>query len=103
MRVALCGFSLMLAAVAGGCGVTLTPAGQQVKIVTAAPSECKQLGKVQASSAGGHGEATLDAARIELRNQAGEMGGNVVHLEDEKEEGQVTKLSGTAFQCEASP
>ena len=88
---------------AGGCGVSLTPAGQQVKVMETSPVDCERLGEVNASAAGGHGEDKSNAARIELRNQTGEMGGNVVYLEREKEEGQLWRLEGVAFRCAAAP
>jgi hypothetical protein len=83
-----------------GCRPALSPAGQQVTVVDGAPVDCKRLGAVSASAQGGHGEQVkVDAATIELRNNAAELGADVVQLESQKEEGQLIKLSGVAFQC----
>ncbi|MBW2527052.1 MAG: DUF4156 domain-containing protein [Deltaproteobacteria bacterium] len=85
---------------AAGCAAGLSPAGQKVKVVDEAPVDCKRLGAVSATAQGGHGEQVkVDAATIELRNRTGEMGGDLVHLEEQDEQGQQMKLSGVAYQC----
>lgn len=94
--------ALAFALVAAGCGTSLSAAGQRVKVVEEAPLKCERLGAVSASAQGGHGEEVkVDAATIELRNRAGEMGGNTVFVESQSEEGQLIKLSGTAYRCGA--
>jgi hypothetical protein len=91
-----------LALVALGCGTSLSAAGQGVKVADEAPPQCKRLGAVTASAQGGHGEEVkVDAATIELRNRIGEMGGDTVVVESQSEEGQLIKLSGTAYQCDS--
>ena len=104
MRVrSLAPWLVVVAAGAAGCGPALTEAGAQVQVADEPPAECKRVGKVQGSSAGGHDvDKNRELARMELRNAAGEMGGNAVVVEDEKEgRNKLIKLSGVAYQCPA--
>jgi hypothetical protein len=94
-------WTVVLTLVAAGCGAGLTEAGANVRVVTDAPQDCKRLGAVQGSAAGGHDvERNRQMAQEEIRNSAAEMGGNAVMIDNEEEgKNKLIRLSGVAYQC----
>lgn len=95
---------MMLAGVVAACGTSLSAAGRQVEVVAQAPAGCQRIGTVRASAQGGHGEQPKrDAAIIELRNRAAEMGGDRVLVQAEEEKGLLLQLSGVTYRCGSGP
>lgn len=91
---------LLLTSLALGCGPSLSAAGAKVKVVDQAPTDCKSLGLVRSKSAGGHtAEDNAKTARIEIRNQAAELGGDYVAIESEEDKGLTVQIDGRAYQC----
>lgn len=81
-------FALLISA----CGPKLTMEGAGVKVAEGI-GDCKAIQGVEATA------GSKEAAEIDLRNQAGAMGGNGVVVEETTEnEGQV-RLKGKAIKC----
>lgn len=87
--------------VGGGC-VSLTPAGDQVRIVRNANQvkDCRSLGEVESRSAWGGmlTEAGYESDSRALRNETATRGGNTVLIFSERE-GFGTHMMGEAFRC----
>lgn len=85
-----------------GCGGGQARAAGEVKLVTETPSGCDKVGSVQGSGTGGHSdEADAEAARQELREQAADLGANLVVVESEESKHRVVRLAGAAYRCPA--
>jgi len=103
----------------GGCAATsIKPSGEKVRFMQSDPKGCKYLGEVTGNqgnllTGGFTSNANMETgARNELKNKAGDMGGNVVVLLTNRagstgslsgsgggmEQTNVT-LSGTVFNC----
>jgi hypothetical protein len=80
------------------CGpIALTPAGQQVRLVTGEPpTGCEEIGQVQGNG-NGIGRSTAENSKIEIRNDAGRQDANIVRLETVSS--QHGYLTGWAFKC----
>ena len=83
-----------------GCGGGQARAASEVKLATEMPAGCEKLGSVQGSGTGGHSdEADAEGARQELREQAAELGANVVVVDKEESKHRVVRLAGSAYRC----
>jgi Domain of unknown function (DUF4156)/Short C-terminal domain len=94
------GVALTLAA----CAPPLTPAGQQVRVMTTRPFGCTELGILHGPGDSVDHAAPEDAAtgsHSAMRNEAAEMGANYVWLVDPDVLGAT--VSARAFRCDATP
>ena len=96
----------MLASVATvvmyGCGpLELTSAGSKVRITRDSVTTCELFGDVIGSGRGLNARSTVGIkdARTDIKNEAGEMGANVVVLETDTQTGPNVNLSGQAYKC----
>ncbi len=96
------GGCLVLSLVA--CPPALTPAGQQVRLRTARPFGCAELGTLHGPGDSVDHSSSEDAtssSHSDLRNQAAEMGANYVWLVGPDVLG--TFVTAHAFRCDATP
>lgn len=75
---------------------TITQPGNMVRTAKSDPEkECKELGVVSWSNQGSFKKLDSQQIRIRLRNQAGELGGNFLRIDNTD----TYKESGTVFNC----
>jgi len=84
---------------ASGCASSQA-AASSVRLAAEPPAGCQSLGAVEARASGGHNdEQNAEAARQELRARAAALGGNVVVVDKERNQGMMAHASGQAFLC----
>ena len=96
---------LFCALLIGGCGTVLTSQGAAVRITNdyGDAMGCTYLGQTTASSSlGGYGldNKGLESSINELRNNAAQMGANILVIHMVTEDGTYTDMTGDAYRCD---
>ena len=82
-----------------GCA-TLNPGAEKVMITTAEPdaSEYEYMGDVIASSDNALGQGkSVESVRVKLRNKASKLGGDIVKIDTNNQNGGEITMSGRVF------
>jgi len=82
-----------------GCA-TLNPGAEKVMITTAEPdsSQYEYMGDVIASSDNALGqEKSVESVRVKLRNKAAALGGDIVKIDTNNQNGGEVTMSGRVF------